>query len=136
MTRFLLVFWVFVGCQKDIPEPDARLKPLKGVWKLSQIKVQDGTSQVWQDVPYFSQNDIEFRADGVILDYKKEEICCNPSSLVVNGVIIEIKKSFIVPKNNNCAAACNRCQTWLITYTDGELILTGCLATDVKKYKR
>jgi hypothetical protein len=136
LTKTLFIFLVCLGCQKDIPGPDARLQRLTGVWKLSQIRVPDGGMGIWQDVPYFSQNDIEFRPDGVILDYKQEEICCSPSSLVVNGAIIEIKKSFLVPKNSNCASACNRCQTWIVTYTDGELILTGCLASDVKKYKR
>jgi hypothetical protein len=109
---------------------------LVGVWKLREVQIIDSQGKLWQEVPYHAENNIEIRPDGVILDYKHEGVCCHPKELTINGSIEPINNFIKIPENSDCSISCIRCQVWTIAYIEGELTLTGCLDTDVRKYKR
>jgi len=116
--------------------PSLQIKPLVGVWKLSEFLIIDGSEKRWQAVPYHQENDIEIRPDGVILDYKHKGICCHPKELRVNGSIELVNNIGKIPENTDCNTSCVTCQVWTIEHIEGQMILTQCLETDVKKYIR
>lgn len=134
---YLSFLFVTFCCKKDVVlEPSLQIKPLVGVWKLREVQVISDRVKIWQQVPYHQENDIEIRPDGVILDYKREGICCHPQELTVNGSIELVNNYIKIPENTDCSVSCVKCQVWTMTYIEGELTVTSCVDTDVKKYKR
>ncbi len=136
LAWLLLICIACGGCRNDVSEPDPRIKTVLGKWKLSQIRIEDNGTMVWQEVPYHQENDIEIRPDAVILDFKGERVCCHPTSLVVNGTIIDIENLLKAPANTNCTIGCLTCQIWTLSVGENELTITGCTPLEVKKYTR
>ena len=124
-------------CNKDETlKPSLQIKPIVGIWKLSEIQIIDGRDKRWQQVPYYKENDIEVRSDGVFLDYKGQKLCCHPKELKINNSLEQVNNYIKIRDNATCSTSCVSCQVWTIESREGEMILTGCLETDVKKYIR
>ncbi|TLV03738.1 hypothetical protein [Dyadobacter luticola] len=133
---FLLLLLAVMGCEKEPVEPNPLIKPLVGKWKLTAIQIEGAGIKSWQDLPFDALNNIEIRHDGVILDYKQEGVCCHPASLNINGSIVLITRTLKVPDNTNCVSSCIQCQVWTFALANEEMTLTGCVPSDVKKYKK
>lgn len=137
LLSFAMLAVFCIGCEKETPRLSSpRFKPLVGNWKLTEILVTNGQDKSWQPVLYHHENDIDFQPTGVIMDYKGEPVCCHPRELVLNGSIELVNYPAQALKNSDCSISCLQCQVWTITHTEDEMIVTGCLTTDVRKYKR
>jgi hypothetical protein len=107
-----------------------------GVWKLAEIQRDNGSGKTWESVTFDAENNIQIRFDGAILDHHEKRVCCHPTALNINGAIIPVNKPLDIPGQGACVTGCIQCQVWTVSYLQEELILTGCIPSDVKKYKR
>ncbi|WP_439555718.1 hypothetical protein [Dyadobacter sp.] len=133
LLYFTLFLTVLISCKKD--SMDAALNgiavasPIAGKWRLSQIeRASVDNRNEWEYVAASQVDTIGFREDGVVLQADGLPMCCAPKSLIINGVLMDIKPQSPIPANGICATvSCVYCPVWEITVTGNELIVSSCL---------
>ena len=136
MKRLLYISLILTsvfGCKKDSLD-SANLQSgftstISGPWKLVAVeRTSIDNKNVWEPVPAAQSDTLIFRGDGLILYGDGSPRCCAPKSLVINGILRDIKPQQAVPANPLCATVnCVYCPTWELSWTDDQLIVSSCM---------
>lgn len=91
---------------------------------------------VWEAIPATQTDTLIFRGDGVILNADGKPRCCAPSTLTINGRLLDVKPQTALPGNPECALLnCVTCPTWEISWNDDQMIISTCNSPRVKYVK-
>lgn len=131
-----LICVLLLSCKKDSGDvfPQATFSTMSGQWhSIEKERSSLDNKSNWESIPAAQSDTIVFRGDGVILNVDGSPACCAPTSLIVNGQLLDIRPQSGLPVNPVCASiTCVNCPTWEISWTDDQMIVTTCNAPRVK----
>lgn len=132
-----LFIWCLIACNSQEMDSISMFadvaQSMSGAWRLDAVERGMGNQKSWEKVDSTRADTLTFRTDGVILDTKGLPRCCSPTSLVINGQLVEIKPSMAVPANPLCASVnCVSCATWDIQLSANEMIVAPCNMSRLK----
>jgi hypothetical protein len=142
MKRLLyipLFFVLLLSCKKDSIDAvnAADFRTIDGAWHLIEIEITSlDNKNKWESVSSTKSDTLIFRGDGVILNPDGTTACCSPTSLTINGQLLDVKPQAALPPNPLCTLVnCVNCPTWVISLSDDQMIVTSC-NNPRKKYIR
>ncbi|MHA4742158.1 hypothetical protein [Dyadobacter sp. MSC1_007] len=131
-----LIGLLSLSCKKDSGDvyPQASFSTISGKWHSIEMERSSlDNKSVWEPIAAAQSDTIVFRGDGVILNADGSPACCAPTSLIINGQLIDIRPQSGLPVNPLCATVnCVNCPTWEVSWNDDQLIITTCNAPRVK----
>jgi hypothetical protein len=131
-----LIGLLSLSCAKDSGDayPQLTFSTISGKWHSIETERSSlDNKSVWEPIAGAQSDTIVFRGDGVILNADGSPACCAPTSLIINGQLIDIRPQSGLPVNPQCASVnCVNCPTWEVSWNDDQLIIATCNAPRIK----
>ena len=126
---FILFLFILLCCKEDSDAllPQAYFFSIAGTWRLTEIEKGTFGQKYWEPANVKPSDNIIFIANGSVLDSDSLKRCCSPTSLLINGQLLDIPPSTTLAPNPICAVVnCVSCPTWEIEWKNDELIISYC----------
>lgn len=133
----LVLVWL-LSCKKESADDPmqfgATFKTIAGPWHSIEVEKSSLNNQnTWEPVASAKSDSLIFRNDGVVLNADGTPRCCAPTTLTINGQLLDVRPQSALPNNPQCELLnCITCPTWEISWNDDQLIIGSCNSPRIK----
>ena len=126
-VSILLFLLIILSCKEDSLNANADFVSIAGTWGLKEVEKGSFGQKYWTASVGQTDHKIIFRQDGAVLDADSLGMCCAPTSLLINGKLLDIKPVTPVKINPLCSLVnCVTCPQWELEWKKNEIIILYC----------